>query len=252
MKEMSIKMEPSEAYRKSERRLKKSNVWCIDKTSARRNMMFLRQEKVRRQFFKENRQKVMNALETVMYKKVNPKDQHTPNKLNVKNNKKKNKQRFSQSDQYLVNQLVIPDFLVDIPANLSTEWFAYCRPEGLRVLLAASLGKCYVFRKSGEFLTCFPSCLPREGCTILDAVLCHSDIMKNLNCSSHALETIHNKNLQKELSEKDENNKCIGIDDASALINDKTFFVIVDCINWGDCSLADLSADCRRFILQSR
>lgn len=210
----------------------KSTQWVRDKTSLRRDRFLQQQAKVRDAFFEQLRERALKVL------------QHTEDLEITDNGKQKVGQRIKRRDQRfrevgkeVAQQLVIPDFLVDVPAMLGTEWLAYQRPDGPRVVLVASAGRCCVYSKSGAFLTEFPTALPRNGCTILDGVLCLPTDLITVKTTDEAPQSP---------------SKCLRFPQNSFRLVQGAWFAVVDCLCWGDCALGNLPAECRRFILSSR
>jgi len=77
------------------------------------------------------------------------------------------------------NQLMLSEWLVEVPEDLSTSWLMLLCPEGRRNFVVASNGQTKVFSKSGKQVKSFPSNLPggnrsqgsRRGTyTILDCI----------------------------------------------------------------------------------
>jgi len=75
------------------------------------------------------------------------------------------------------NQLMLSEWLVEVPTDLSEKWLMVLCPQGRRNLVIASRGKTKVFSKSGLHVKSFPSNLPggnrlgrRAAFTILDCI----------------------------------------------------------------------------------
>jgi snurportin-1 len=58
------------------------------------------------------------------------------------------------------DQLMLSEWLVDIPADFSTQWLLVVCPVGKRGLVIASKGLTSVYTKSGHCVNRFPSALP--------------------------------------------------------------------------------------------
>ena len=231
--------------------------WCHDPTSLRRTNFFSRQEKLQRLLLDHTKKNVFATLITrqvqgtslcEIAKVKTAKFQRSKNH----NATKKNNKDVS-SGYCLARQLIIPDFLIDIPANLGKEWLAYKRPEGARVILASCYGLTYAFNKNGKSLGSFPTVLPREGCTVLDTVLCLNSascqpLETNSGWNSNILQWTATKNQMcfPEICVESSSQEC------SVNIPEHAWFVVVDAMSWGECSLTDLPYDCRRFLLQSK
>ncbi|XP_005994966.1 snurportin-1 isoform X2 [Latimeria chalumnae] len=62
--------------------------------------------------------------------------------------------------KHYANQLMLSEWLVDIPADLAEEWFVVACPMGKRALIVASMGSTTAYTKSGFCVNRFPSLLP--------------------------------------------------------------------------------------------
>ncbi|XP_027321459.3 snurportin-1 [Anas platyrhynchos] len=58
------------------------------------------------------------------------------------------------------NQLMLSEWLIDVPVDLEQEWLAVVCPVGKRALVVASRGSTAAYTKSGFCVTRFPSLLP--------------------------------------------------------------------------------------------
>ncbi|XP_038069008.1 snurportin-1-like isoform X2 [Patiria miniata] len=65
--------------------------------------------------------------------------------------------------RYYRNQLMLSEWLVDVPPNLAMDWLMVPCPVGRRNLIVAAKGKTSSYSKSGYRLSVFPSLLP-GGC----------------------------------------------------------------------------------------
>lgn len=65
--------------------------------------------------------------------------------------------------QYYSQQLMQPEWLVDVPPDLGSEWYALPRPEGQRCLLIAARGQTVARLRNGALLERFGSPLPAGG-----------------------------------------------------------------------------------------
>ncbi|XP_035667096.1 snurportin-1-like [Branchiostoma floridae] len=80
------------------------------------------------------------------------------------------------------NQLMLSEWLVDVPGDLEEEWLMVACPVGRRNLLVAAKGTTKAYTKGGFCVNCFPSALPggRKGkysakeYTILDTIFCEA------------------------------------------------------------------------------
>ncbi|MGH0170492.1 UNVERIFIED_CONTAM: hypothetical protein FKN15_059001 [Acipenser sinensis] len=82
------------------------------------------------------------------------------------------------------SQLMLSEWLVDIPSDLATEWLMVVCPVGKRSLIVASKGSTAVYTKSGYCVNRFPSLLPGgnrrnsamgKDYTILDCIFSEVD-----------------------------------------------------------------------------
>ncbi|CAL9696605.1 unnamed protein product [Knipowitschia caucasica] len=62
--------------------------------------------------------------------------------------------------KHYANQLMLSEWLVDVPAELSTDWLLVFCPVGKRSLIVASKGSTAAYTKSGYCVSRFPSLLP--------------------------------------------------------------------------------------------
>merc|ERR1719500_1875291 len=62
------------------------------------------------------------------------------------------------------NQLMMSEWLVEVPEDLVDKWLLILCPEGRRNLVIAANGSTKVFSKSGKMMKSFPSNLPEEPC----------------------------------------------------------------------------------------
>lgn len=73
-------------------------------------------------------------------------------------NKKKSK-RKKVVNPYK-NQLMLSEWMVDVPEDLATEWIMVVCPVGKRSMVVAARGTTVAYSRSGYCLNCFPSYLP--------------------------------------------------------------------------------------------
>lgn len=62
--------------------------------------------------------------------------------------------------KHYANQLMLSEWLVDVPADLSSDWLMVVCPVGKRSLVVASKGSTSSFTKSGYCVNRFPSLIP--------------------------------------------------------------------------------------------
>lgn len=235
-----------------------------DKTSVRRSRFLENQSKTRQSVFEELREKALDAL---LNHTIEESTLNTPSNSADKPRNKHQNQFAPKSSQYVSSQLIIPDFLIDVPANLASEWFAFLRPEGKRVVVIASGGHCCIFDKSGYFLDSFPTALPPSGCTILDGVLVtppfhsmngnSSDIQDLHYLTEENLKVLENEGGSEEVYRSSNDSIESEISDVKRKKRKrkkapKQWIAICDCLCWNDCAMADSTAECRYFMLKSR
>ena len=82
--------------------------------------------------------------------------------------------RHYQSSQQFANELQFPDWMIEAPADLGSNWLVQLRPEGKRVILIIKEGRVSIRSKQGKLLTrnlfVEPGLLP-FGLTILDCII---------------------------------------------------------------------------------
>ncbi|RUS89461.1 hypothetical protein EGW08_002758 [Elysia chlorotica] len=85
--------------------------------------------------------------------------------------------KLQKPGRYYKDQLMLSEWLVEVPSNFSTEWITVLCPVARRCLIVASKGTTRAYTKSGYCINSFPSLLPggsRKGhsrdSTILDCL----------------------------------------------------------------------------------
>ncbi|CAG5134387.1 unnamed protein product [Candidula unifasciata] len=111
--------------------------------------------------------------------------------------------KLSRPGRYYKNQLMMSEWLVEVPSNLETEWITVLCPVAKRCLVVTSRAKTKAYSKSGYCINTFPSHLP-GGCrssrekntTILDCLYSEAnqtyyilDLMCWNGCSVYDSET---------------------------------------------------------------
>ncbi|VDK43455.1 unnamed protein product [Anisakis simplex] len=119
--------------------------------------------------------------------------------------------KLSARSRY-ANELMLSEWLVDIPTTLSTDWICLPCPVGRRALVVASNGVTSAYSKSGYLINQFSSYLPGG------------------NRSSHTHYTLL---------------------DCVYSAKQSTFYCL-DMITWKDSTVADSDFECRLFLLNSR
>jgi hypothetical protein len=116
-------------------------------------------------------------------------------KTNKSKKKKKIYERFQKNLDLVLDQLCVPEWMIEIPTDLCersiqengtdqirSNWFVMPRPEGKRCLVISSKGKTISYLESGKVLHHFRSVLPGGGLNstrqassaILDCIYCPS------------------------------------------------------------------------------
>jgi len=72
---------------------------------------------------------------------------------------KKKSKRKKVTNPYK-NQLMLSEWMVDVPEDLATEWLMVICPVGKRSMVVAARGTSVAYSRSGYCLNCFPSYLP--------------------------------------------------------------------------------------------
>merc|ERR1719238_1949969 len=82
--------------------------------------------------------------------------------------------RRLQRTMFFARQMQAPDWMVEVPADLSTAWLMMVRPEGDRCLLLSDGGRVEVRRKNGYVHERYTDARMPKGLTILDVVCVES------------------------------------------------------------------------------
>ncbi|CAK9229180.1 unnamed protein product [Sphagnum troendelagicum] len=127
------------------------------------------------------------------------------------------KLKGGKAREFYSQQLMLPEWMVDIPINLKKDWCIMARPAGQRCLVIAANGSTISRQRNGRILHCFPSALP-NGARTRD-VAAASHVYCILDCIFHA--------------------------------PDKTYYV-VDMMCWRGYSLYDCSAEFRFFWMTTK
>lgn len=75
---------------------------------------------------------------------------------------------------FFARQLQVPDWMVEVPEDLSSNWLVLVRPEGERCLLLSNDGRVEVRRKNGLRQDRYTDCRMPKGLTILEVVCIES------------------------------------------------------------------------------
>lgn len=183
---------------------------------------------------------------------------------------------------FFARQLQVPDWLLQVPEDLTDDWLLLVRPAGDRCLLLSDSGRVEVRRKNGYVLERFQDSRLPSGLTVLDVVCmespsepekhCMQDTGKskaesdNMACSEEAVVAVEKSELcdinadddmgvQHKASGRKMNgkghNKGSGKGRPGRPKGEKKY-AVCDVLVWGDVDMACAEADCRMFWLQSR
>ncbi|KAF4757351.1 hypothetical protein FOZ63_032461, partial [Perkinsus olseni] len=145
--------------------------------------------------------------------------------------KKKGKQRRKvKRFRFWANQLMYPDWMVEVPEDLSTQWLVKVRPEGKHCLLIIHAGTATLRSKNGRFYWSYyvgPE-FAGMGLTVLDVV--YPDTTPGFRRAMYAPPVF----------------ACLG-----GLMDDLLRFVM-DVIIWNHSELTSADAECRHYWLKSR
>eukprot|EP01041_Mallomonas_annulata_P000684 gene684-1307_t len=116
---------------------------------------------------------------------------HFPTQNEKLNSLHKSKARYQLRDFYR-KQLCTPEWMSEVPEDLSHEWFVIGRPEGSRCMVAASRGRTLSRHMDGRVIQSFLSQLPgggldghmTESATLLDCIYCDNSYSTGFNQSS--------------------------------------------------------------------
>ncbi|XP_019160580.1 PREDICTED: snurportin-1 [Ipomoea nil] len=68
--------------------------------------------------------------------------------------------RGAEARRWFAKQLMLPEWMIDVPDNLSTDWYVSARPAGKRCFVVSSNGTTISRLRNGSLLHRFPSALP--------------------------------------------------------------------------------------------
>eukprot|EP00854_Cymbomonas_tetramitiformis_P028018 gene28018-34651_t len=87
----------------------------------------------------------------------------------------------SHSASFYAKQLMSPEWMVDVPTGITTDWYVVPHPEGERCLVISSRGGTVSRRRNGSIVHRFPSALPNGS----RATGANSDSYCILDCVFH-------------------------------------------------------------------
>ncbi|CDP12238.1 unnamed protein product [Coffea canephora] len=70
------------------------------------------------------------------------------------------KLRGTEARRWFAKQLMLPEWMIDVPPNLNTDWYVFARPAGKRCFVVSSNGTTVSRLRNGILLHRFPSALP--------------------------------------------------------------------------------------------
>ncbi|ONK77249.1 uncharacterized protein A4U43_C02F4610 [Asparagus officinalis] len=127
------------------------------------------------------------------------------------------KLKGAEARRWFARQLMLPEWMIDVPPNLDSDWYVFSRPSGKRCFVVSSNGTTVSRLRNGSILHRFPSSLPCGAKTREMSGPAHAYCI--LDCIFHEL--------------------------------DQTYYVI-DMLCWRGYSLYDCSAEFRFFWLNSK
>ncbi|XP_072961428.1 uncharacterized protein [Typha angustifolia] len=127
------------------------------------------------------------------------------------------KLKGSEARKWFARQLMLPEWMIDVPPHLDRDWYVFSRPAGKRCFVVSSNGTTVSRLRNGSILHHFPSLLPNGARTKDNSGPAHSYSI--LDCIFHE--------------------------------PDETYYVI-DMVCWRGYSLYDCSAEFRFFWLNSK
>ncbi|XP_021775892.1 snurportin-1-like isoform X1 [Chenopodium quinoa] len=142
---------------------------------------------------------------------------NAPQLENLKDVRQASKLRGQESRRWFARQLMLPEWMIDVPDRLSQDWFVLARPAGKRCFIVSTNGTTISRQRNGIVLHHFPSALPCGARTRGNSGSGQSYCI--LDCIFHEV--------------------------------DQTYYVI-DMLCWGGYSLYDCNAEFRFFWLNSK
>lgn len=128
------------------------------------------------------------------------------------------KLKGAEARKWFAKQLMHPEWMIDIPENLTNDWFVFARPSGKRCFVVSSNGTTISRLRNGSILHRFPSKLP-NGARTKDVNSGSSNSYSILDCIFHE--------------------------------QDQTYYVI-DMVCWRGYSLYDCTSEFRFFWVNSK
>ncbi|KAF3964551.1 hypothetical protein CMV_011166 [Castanea mollissima] len=143
-----------------------------------------------------------------------PEPTDSPKELDVRH---ASKLKGAEARKWFARQLMLPEWMIDVPDQLPQDWYVFARPAGKRCFVVSSNGTTVSRLRNGSMLHHFPSALPSGARTKDSSGSAQSYSI--LDCIFHEL--------------------------------DQTYYVI-DMVCWREYSLYDCTAEFRFFWLSSK
>lgn len=138
----------------------------------------------------------------------------------VKNRRQRNFRRTRNEKEFqklISNQLMLSEWLVDVPTDFYQEWFMLCCPRGKRTLVIAANGRTSVYSRTGYFMFHFQSSLSGGG---------RYSTKYGVRNKTSILDCIY--------------------------VEGEHRFYVIDVISWNGCTFLDCETEFRFFWLHSR
>ncbi|KAL6996970.1 hypothetical protein U1Q18_007093 [Sarracenia purpurea var. burkii] len=164
---------------------------AISDQQKRRDLSLLRQSQNRHDAQSQARCLVSTALSlqsqgpepTSEPEPLEPAPEHQTSNLDLRDAAKL---RGIEARRWFATQLMLPEWMIDVPDRLSHDWYVFARPAGKRCFVVSSNGTTFSRLRNGSLLHMFPSALPSgakakgnsgsaQSYCILDCVFHESD-----------------------------------------------------------------------------
>ncbi|KAK4569023.1 hypothetical protein RGQ29_004431 [Quercus rubra] len=143
-----------------------------------------------------------------------PEPSDSPKELDIRH---ASKLKGAEARKWFARQLMLPEWMIDVPDQLPKDWYVFARPAGKRCFVVSSNGTTVSRLRNGSMLHHFPSALPSGARTKDSSGSAQSYSI--LDCIFHE--------------------------------SDQTYYVI-DMVCWREYSLYDCTAEFRFFWLSSK
>ncbi|XP_059444969.1 uncharacterized protein LOC132176706 [Corylus avellana] len=112
-----------------------------------------------------------------------PEQVTSPSELDVR---EASKLKGAQARKWFARQLMLPEWMIDVPDQLAQDWYVFARPSGKRCFVVSTNGTTVSRLRNGSMLHRFPSALPNgartrdasgsaQSYTILDCIFHEAD-----------------------------------------------------------------------------